>query len=69
KTPNPKDLFSAKIFNSMGAAYLAGFVLFAAGILLANTIILQIATILLLITAVLYNWNILKMLLHKPLIK
>jgi hypothetical protein len=69
KTPNPKDLFSTKVFNSMGIAYLTGFVFFAAGILLANTIILQAATILLLITAFLYNWNVLKMLMHKPLIK
>ncbi|MGN6165984.1 MAG: cytochrome C oxidase subunit I [Flavisolibacter sp.] len=69
KTPNPKDLFSSKIFNSMSIAYLTGFVLFAAGILLTNAFVLQSATILLLITAVLYNWNVLKMLLHKPLIK
>ena len=69
KTPNPKDLFSTKIFNSMGIAYLIGFVFFAAGILLVNTIVLQSATILLLITAVLYNWNVWKMLVHKPLIK
>jgi hypothetical protein len=69
KTPNPKDLFSATIFNSMGAAYLLGFLFFSTGILLSNTIVLQVATILLLITAVLYNWNVIKMLMHKPLIK
>jgi hypothetical protein len=69
KTPNPKDLFSAKIFNSMGIAYLLGFLFFATGIFLSNTIVLQVATILLLITAVLYNWNVMKMLAHKPLIK
>lgn len=69
KTPSPKDLFSTKVFNSMGIAYLFGFVFFAAGILLANTIVLQAATILLLIAAVLYNWNIIAMLLHKPLVK
>jgi hypothetical protein len=69
KTPNPKDLFSATIFNSMGVAYLLGFLFFATGIFLSNTIVLQVATILLLITAVLYNWNVIKMLMHKPLIK
>ena len=69
KTPNPKDLFSAPVFNKMGIAYLTGFCLFIAGILLSNTIILEIASVLLFITAVLYNFNILKMLLHKPLIK
>lgn len=69
KTPNPKDLFSTKVFNGMGIAYLAGFIFFAAGILLVNTLVLQAATILLLITAILYNWNVLKMLMHRPLIK
>jgi hypothetical protein len=43
--------------------------LFAVGVLLANSFILQTATILLLISATLYNWNIVKMLMHKPLIK
>jgi hypothetical protein len=69
KTPNPKDLFSSRIFNSMSLSYLAGFSLFAAGILCSNKIVLQAATILLLITAALYNWNVMKILLHKPLIK
>src|SRR6185312_5464398 len=27
KTPNPKDLFDAKLFNIMGISYLSGFVL------------------------------------------
>ncbi|RYZ25803.1 MAG: cytochrome C oxidase subunit I [Chitinophagaceae bacterium] len=69
KTPNPKDLFSAKIFNGMSIVYLAGFILFAAGILAVNTIVLQAASGLLLITAVLYNWNIMRMLLHKPIVR
>ncbi|GAA4751116.1 cytochrome C oxidase subunit I [Flavisolibacter ginsenosidimutans] len=69
KTPNPKDLFSESLFQKMGLAYLAGFGLFTAGILLGNTIVLQIASVLLFITAALYNVNILKMLRHKPLIK
>jgi hypothetical protein len=69
KTPSPKDLFSESVFNKMGIAYLAGFCLFLAGVLLSSVITLQIASILLLITAVLYNFNVMKMLLHKPLIK
>jgi hypothetical protein len=69
KTPNPKDLFSAGVFNSMGLIYLVGFVLFGAGILIGNSILLQLATILLVVTASLYNWNVMKMLMHKPLIK
>ena len=69
KTPNPKDLFSESVFNKMGIAYLAGFCLFLAGVLLSNAITLQMASVLLQATAVLYNFNVLKMLLHKPLIQ
>lgn len=69
KTPNPKDLFSATIFNIMGITYLAGFIFFIAGIFLSSSLILQAGSALLLITAVLYNFNVLKMLLHKPVIK
>ena len=69
KTPNPKDLFSDKLFNIMGACYLAGFLVFALGIILVNTFILQLATVSLLVTAILYNWNIMQMLFHKPLMK
>ena len=69
KTPNPKDLFSSKIFNTMGLSYVAGFSLFVLGILCNNKIVLQTATILLLTTAAFYNWNVMKVLLHKPLIK
>jgi hypothetical protein len=68
KTPNPKDLFSAKVFKTMSLTYLAGFILFLVGILIINSILLQSATVLLVITSALYNWNVMKMLLHKPLI-
>lgn len=69
KTPNPKDLFDENIFNKMGVAYILGFCLFLAGVLFSSVITLQIAAGLLLITSVLYNFNVVKMLLHKPLIK
>jgi len=66
KTPNPKDLFSSKVFSATGIAYLAGFILFSAGILISNTFILKSGTVFLLLTAVLYNLNVFKILLHKP---
>ena len=69
KTPNPKDLFSSTLFNAMSLFYLAGLLLFITGIFMKNNIVLQSATFLLLATAVLYNWNILKMLLQKPMIQ
>ena len=69
KTPNPKDLFSSTLFNAMSLFYLAGLLLFITGIFMKNNIVLQSATFLLIATAVLYNWNILKMLLQKPLMQ
>lgn len=66
KTPNPKELFSGKIFAAMGIAYLSGFVLFAAGIISSGLLVLKLAAMLLLLAAILYNWNVFKILLHKP---
>lgn len=66
KTPNPKELFSDKIFLIMGIFYLVGFVFFAVGVLVSNEMILKIASILLLIAAVLYNGNVWKAVIHKP---
>ena len=51
----------------MAIAYLAGFIIFTLGILFGNSIVLKLGAIFLLITAVLYNWNVLKVLMHKPI--
>ena len=66
RTPNPKNLFSEKVFNVMGFFYLPGFLFFVAGVLISNLIILQTGAIFLLITAFFYNLNVFKMLVHKP---
>ncbi len=66
KTPNPKELFNSKIFAAMGVAYLTGFVLFAAGIIFFGVLVLKLAALFLLVAAVLYNWNVFKIILHKP---
>jgi hypothetical protein len=66
KTPNPKDLFSNTVFKWMSVVYILGFVLFTAGILLHSTFFLQFASALLLLTSLLYNWNVIKLLVHKP---
>jgi hypothetical protein len=66
KTPNPKELFSDKIFLSMALSYLAGFILFVAGVLILNEMIIKIASILLLAAAILYNGNVWKAITHKP---
>jgi hypothetical protein len=66
KTPNPKELFSDKIFVSMAVSYLSGFVLFVVGVLISNEIIIKIASILLLSAAILFNGNVWKAVTHKP---
>ncbi|HTM67224.1 MAG TPA: hypothetical protein VL093_12930 [Flavipsychrobacter sp.] len=66
KTPAPKDMFSEKVFNGMLTAYLIGFVLFIAGIILLNDILLKTGAIALLAAAVLYVFNTGITLLHQP---
>lgn len=65
KTPNPKELFSNKIFLLMAITYLAGFILFGSGILLSNEFFLKYASLLLVLAAILYNGNVFKILMHK----
>jgi len=66
KTPNPKDLFSQGVFKAMALVYLAGFILFVIGILFGMTIFLNAGAVLILFAAVLYNWNVFKIMLHRP---
>ncbi|MCC6838801.1 MAG: hypothetical protein IT230_01440 [Flavobacteriales bacterium] len=67
KMPSPKDIFSHPVYKAMAVAYLAGFALFACGILLSNMYLLNTGAAALLAAAVLYNWNVAKLLAHKPL--
>jgi hypothetical protein len=65
KTPNPKDLFSSKVFNWMALSFLAGFLGFATGIVTSNGIILKGGALLILGCAFLYNVNVYKLIFHK----
>ena len=65
KTPNPKELFSDQLFTAMAAAYLFGFMLFAVGILSGETHLLKAAALLLLLAALLYNFNVFIIIFHK----
>jgi len=66
KTPNPKDLFSSRLFNLMALSYLLGFLLFVAGMLAANSYIIRTGSVLLLLCAFLYNLNIFRITFYKP---
>jgi hypothetical protein len=69
KTPNPKDLFAHEYFKMMIYSYLAGLVFFIAGIFSSLIILLKCGAVLLIITAFLYNLNVIKIVLHKRVIK
>ncbi len=68
KTPNPKDLLSPSVFYWMSLSYIIGFVVFGAGIITGKLLILKFGAVALLVTAVLYNLNVFKVLSHKPVI-
>jgi hypothetical protein len=65
KTPDPKELFSAGLFNGMVISYLPGFLLFAIGVVIANALMIKLGAGLLLCCALLYNANVLKIFFHK----
>ncbi|MBI3137047.1 MAG: cytochrome C oxidase subunit I [Sphingobacteriales bacterium] len=68
KTPNPKDLYAGSLFNAMAITYLAGFLCAGAGIFGAEWLLLKMGAGLLLLSAILYNLNVWKTCLHKPVV-
>lgn len=66
KTPSPKDLFNHLVFIIMSVIYLTGLIIFAVGIYISQLVLLKIGAFLLMITSFLYNFNVMKMMLHKP---
>lgn len=69
KTPNPKDLYYAKVFDVMAIAYLLGFTLFITGILISSNLLLKYSSACILLAALLYNWNVFAVIFHKPSLK
>ncbi len=66
KSPSPKELFSNSIFKVMLFVYLLGILIFIISFLLHLLVLIKIAVGLLIIAAFLYNWNVIKLLFHKP---
>lgn len=66
-THTPKDLFNNSIFKLMSVFYLLGFILFLIGILVTQSILLQIGAALLILCAILYNFNVFTILNHKAI--
>ncbi|MCC6599559.1 MAG: cytochrome c oxidase subunit I [Crocinitomicaceae bacterium] len=69
KTPSPRDMFNHPVIKVMGISYLAGFIFFVVGILASCIVLLNAGSILLILTAILYNWNVFKVINHKAVIQ
>lgn len=69
KTPNPKDLFNHDVFKIMSVVYLAGLITFASGIFTSRLVLLNIGAFLLVAASFLYNFNVIKIVLHKSAIR
>ncbi|MCC7301569.1 MAG: cytochrome c oxidase subunit I [Bacteroidia bacterium] len=69
KTPGPKELFSPVVFKIMSLAYLSGFIIFASGILFTSVVTLKVGALLLILTGVMYNLNVFKVITHKAVTK
>ncbi|MCB0482384.1 MAG: hypothetical protein KDC83_13225 [Flavobacteriales bacterium] len=65
KTPFPKDLYSEKAATIQLWAFAFGFVLLLGGIVFQKEIVLQLGALALVASVLFYNFNILKIVLHK----
>ena len=65
KTPLPVDLYSERVAKAHFWTYLAGIILLVTGILAGSTIIIKGAALLIIITGILYNYNVFKIIFHK----
>lgn len=65
QVPAPKDLFSMRLVRWQMAFYLPGLVLLEAGIISVQDGLMKAGAGLFLLTAILYNWNVGKLILQK----
>ncbi len=65
KAPNPRELYNDKIVQVMLYCFFAGLGVFVTGILVESVLLLRAGGMLLLVTAILYNWNVMYLLKHK----
>ena len=67
--PLPREVYLAKLALVQYRLYILFLVLYALGVISRNFVILNIALIVLAAVAVMYNFNMLKMFFHKPVLK
>jgi hypothetical protein len=64
--PMPKHLYKESSIKVQFYLYLIGFALFIIGIKTGLTILNQVAAVILILVALLYNYNVFKIIFHKP---
>ena len=65
KVPLPQELYSEKIAGYHYYSFVLGIAVLILGILISQLIVIQTGAVLMIITAVLYNYNVFKIILHK----
>lgn len=69
KIPFPKELYSEKIATAQLWCFVIGFTFFLIGVFIRNDVVVSLGGLTLLISALLYNYNVWKIVLHKPILK
>lgn len=65
QTPNPRELFSQPVFKWMLGFYFSGFLIFISGIFSGWIILLKVGAAFIILTAILFNTNVYRMLRFK----
>jgi len=66
KLPLPKDLYNEKIAVAQLWLFALGIVVFLIGIINSNTFLIQLSGVILFLSVMLYNINMLKIIFHQP---
>lgn len=66
KTPLPKDLYSERLALIQTWMYASGFAVLISGTIVSNDLIIRTGALLLILAVWIYNFNVLKVILHKP---
>ncbi len=67
KTPMPASLYSEKIANLHYYTFIVAIIILLAGVFSSSSIIIKVSAIAMTITALLYNYNTFKIILHKDI--
>lgn len=66
KTPLPKDLYSERLAIVQAWSYATGFAILMSGVIISNDLIIRIGAFVMILAVWIYNFNVLKVILHKP---